>query len=655
VLVEAECIQPLLEDFYRLTRIPMAVIDVAGRVVAGAGWQDVCLDFHRAHPETCANCIASDVELTRGVPPGEFRMYKCKNGMWDVATPLIVGGEHVANVFSGQFFFDDEPLDAEGFRAQARQYGFDEEQYMAALEQAPRLSREAVKTGMAYLTKLAGLICSVGYKNLELGRALDDREQLMKSLRESEEMLKRAQAIAHLGSWELDLIGGRLHWSDESYRIFGLEPQEFGATYETFLSFVHPDDRRAVDEAYSGSVRDGKASYEITHRIVRRGTEEVRWVHEKCEHVRDADGRIIRSMGMVHDITEQRQAEEEIRHKQKLESVGLLAAGVAHDFNNLLVGMLGNASLAQQQLDPAHPIGDLLEEVVRSAQRAADLTRQLLAYAGKGKFVIERIDLSSFAEEMVGLLGRTISKKIAVRLDLSRDLPPVEADRGQIQQVFMNLLINAAEAIGTNAGAIEVRTRALHASAEQLRGGLGGAEAPAGDYVRLDVSDDGPGMTEDVRRRIFDPFFTTKFHGRGLGLAAVGGVVRSHRGVIQVTSQPGHGTRFTIFFPAGRRKPLHSRAERAVGSIRGTESILVVDDEDRVRALACKALEHYGYSAIGVSGGAEALEILQGDCRVDAVLLDANMPVLSGAELTPLLHQVRPEVRIVLSSGFGES
>jgi PAS domain S-box-containing protein len=451
-------LQPLMQDFYRLTGVPMSIIDLKGKVLVGAGWQKVCLEFHRANEESCCNCIESDLHLTERIAPGEFRLYKCKNNMWDVATPLIIGGQHAGNVFSGQFFFDDEPIDYEFFRTQARRYGYDEQQYLDALQLAPRLSRSTVQAGMAYLVKCAQFLSLLGLRNRELAQTVTERDILMRGLRESDERLRKAQAIAHVGSWELDLATDRLTWSDEVYRIFGLQPQEFKATYEAFLERIHPEDREAVNAAYMGSVREGRDSYEITHRVIRNATGEIRWVHEKCEHLRDSSGAIIRSIGMVQDITEQKQAEEQLRHKQKLESLGLLAAGVAHDFNNLLVAVIGNASLAREQLGSSHPVGEILDGIITAGQRAADLTRQMLAYAGKGRFIVQSVDLNGLVREISGIVQASFSKKIALSLSLDDNLPLIQGDPGQLQQVLMNLMINAAEAIGDNAGLVAVRT-----------------------------------------------------------------------------------------------------------------------------------------------------------------------------------------------------
>ena len=316
-IIDSAAIQSLVEDFFSLARVPMGLIDLKGNVLAGVGWQDICTKFHRQHPETRRHCIESDTRLSAGIQEGEYKLYKCMNNMWDAATPIMVGGRHFGNLFIGQFFFDGELPDFGMFRSQAAKYGFHEEEYVAALEAVPRISRETLDTAMAYFTKLAAMISRLSYSNIKLARILAERETLMHSLRGSEQRLARAQEIACLGSWELDLVDNRLSWSDEVYRIFGMKPREFDANYEAFLRAVHPDDRAAVDAAYSGSLREGRDSYEIEHRVVRRSDGQIRIVHEKCEHIRDESGRIVKSVGMVHDITERKRAEVALRESEE--------------------------------------------------------------------------------------------------------------------------------------------------------------------------------------------------------------------------------------------------------------------------------------------------------------------------------------------------
>ena len=303
-IIDSLVIQSMMDDFYRVARIPMSIIDLNGKVLVKVGWQDICVKFHRGHSETCKHCIESDMRLSAGIPKGEFRLYKCLNHMWNQATPLFVCGKHMGNVISGQFFFDDEPIDYDLFRSQARKYGFDENEYIAALESVPRLSRSHVKAGMSFLMKIADVISNASYDNITLAQSLAERDALMVSLRESREDLNRAQAVAQTGSWRMDVRRNELTWSDETYRIFRI-PEGTSLTYEEFLSTVHPEDREYVDRKWSAALRG--EPYEIDHRIIVGDT--VKWVREKAELEFDGEGLLLGGFGTVQDITERKLAE----------------------------------------------------------------------------------------------------------------------------------------------------------------------------------------------------------------------------------------------------------------------------------------------------------------------------------------------------------
>jgi PAS domain S-box-containing protein len=362
------------------------------------------------------------------------------------------------------------------------------------------------------------------------------------------------------------------------------------------------------------------------------------------------------AMALITDITERKKAEERLWQAQKLESIGLLAAGVAHDFNNLLVGVIGNASIAQQLLPLGHDAVELLQSVLSSGEQLAHLTRQMLAYSGKGRFVVEPLKLSDLIPEMSSLIEPSISKKIALQFELERDLPLVEVDRGQMQQVFMNLVLNAAEAIGSDAGLISVKTGLQFVDQAYIRRNPGAAELHPGNYVCLEVRDTGCGMDEATKARIFDPFFTTKFTGRGLGLAAVAGIVRGHKGAITVGSAPGKGSRFTVLIRAAEGAPVVLPVAASGADLHGTGTILVVDDEAGVRLMTEKALEHYGYKVLVAAGGLAAIDVFKrfpGD--ISLVVLDLSMPGMGGEEALPELRKLRPNVKIVVSSGYGEA
>lgn len=352
----------------------------------------------------------------------------------------------------------------------------------------------------------------------------------------------------------------------------------------------------------------------------------------------------------------QKQFDERMQHAQKLESLGVLAGGIAHDFNNLLVAVLGYADLALRQMQPMAPGRDCLREIVKAAERAADLCRQMLAYSGKGQFIIEDIDLRTLLDEMVHLLKTTISKKVLLNLKLERHLPPLRGDATQLRQVVMNLVMNASEAIDDQSGVISIATGALHCTKSYLRDTFLDENLPEGLYVWLEVSDTGSGMDEAMRLRIFDPFFTTKFTGRGLGLAAVMGIIRGHRGAINVYSEPGKGTTFKVLFPAVPSGEFHALApSSSADPYRGTGTVLLVDDEETVRALGAVMLEKLGFTPLVAADGLEALDLYQAHREeITLVILDLTMPRLNGEETYRELRQRDPDVRVILTSGYSE-
>lgn len=357
------------------------------------------------------------------------------------------------------------------------------------------------------------------------------------------------------------------------------------------------------------------------------------------------------------DVTERRRFNERLQQTQKLESLGVLAGGIAHDFNNLLTGIMGNASIALDDLPAGIPVRSNLEAVVNASERAAALTRQLLAYAGKGRFVIERFDLSDLVREITSLVQTSIPKTVQLRLEPQQALPCIEGDAAQIQQLIMNLVINAAEAVEEG----KTETVLITTSLEQVNQAyIDQMVAPngisPGGYVTLEVRDAGCGMDPATLSRIFDPFFTTKFTGRGLGLAAVMGIVRGHRGALHVDSAPGKGSSFKVLFPASEGPPARLERSSPEKSLAGQGTILVIDDEDAVRQTAKSALESYGYNVVVAENGKEGVDLFYAlNDEVAAVLLDMTMPVMSGEEALMRLKSVRRGVPVVLSSGYDEA
>ncbi|HEU4698666.1 MAG TPA: PAS domain S-box protein [Gemmatimonadales bacterium] len=421
-----------------------------------------------------------------------------------------------------------------------------------------------------------------------------------------------------------------------------------------WLEAVHPEDVERARAWAREALREGRET--DTEFRLRRGRDGVyRWHRAHAGPIR-IDGEVVKAVNLAIDVEDQRRAEEALRQAQKLESIGVLAGGVAHDFNNLLTGIMGNVGLAARMLPPESVgrVMPLLQEALKAGERAADLTRQLLAYAGKGRFVIEPVDACRFLPEAAGFLRASVPANVELRFDLPERCPPVEADRGQLQQLVVNLVTNAAEAIGGAPGTVTIGVRAEWLEAERLARTFPAAALAEGPYLLLEVRDTGSGMDAETLGRIFDPFFTTKFMGRGLGLPAVLGIVRGHRGGLAVESAPGRGSTITVALPVA---PSASDAPRPPASAPPARPlVLVADDEDGIRGVARAILEEHGYDVVLAADGRAAVErfAAQPD-RIAVVLLDLTMPVLGGREAADAIWRLRPAARIVVTSGYGDT
>jgi CheY-like chemotaxis protein len=341
--------------------------------------------------------------------------------------------------------------------------------------------------------------------------------------------------------------------------------------------------------------------------------------------------------------------EEELRDP----SLAVLAGGIAHDFNNLLTGILGNANLARLESPPGSPAVPYLDQIEQICLRAAELCKQMLAYAGKGRFAIEPLDLNRLIADMTHLLQVTISGTAMLNLRLAPRLPPVRGDASQLRQVVMNLVINASEALADVGGLIELATEVVQIDGDFARDNSTDAEVLDGECILLEVRDNGTGMTEDVKARVFDPFFTTKFTGRGLGLAAVQGIVRGHGGAIAVQSEPGRGSTFRVFLPRAKEMA-HTMppADAANGTWRGEGTVLIADDEEAVRLTAARMMEALGFQVVLAAGGAEAIDRFRAAPEAFRLaLVDLTMPQLSGEEVVRQLRKVRADLRVLLMSG----
>lgn len=1039
-VIDAQTVQALMDDFFGLTNIGVGIIDLQGKVLVATGWQEICTKFHRAHPETCRYCVESDTELSGPLEQGAFKLYRCKNNMWDIATPIFVGGKHLGNLFLGQFLFEDEAPDYEVFRSQARRYGFDEQQYLAALDKVPRWSRQTVDTAMAFYTKLAGMLSTLSYSNIKLARSLAEQERLLNSLRESEQryravvdnievgisvlnpdmqivevnkafkryyphvqpgcgqicyeqyndpprsgpcsycpcvltlrdgkvheeitetpagsetrcyhlisspikdpqgqvqyvielvedITKRKQAeeqirraerryrrlfehaplmyvitrneqgvpfisdcnesflkslgylrddvvgqplanfysptstadllegggyaralagefligerqllrrdgsviptllytapevdtsgqvigtcamfvditeqkkaeeallrseaqlsdaltMAHLGHWEYDAIKDLFTFNDHFYRIFRTTVEQVGgytmSSADYARRFVHPDDAALVADEIRNTLRttDPNFQRQLEHRMV-YADGEIGHMTVRYFVVKDEFGRTVGTYGVNQDITNRKKAEEALRSEreqllsifesinevilvidpttyeilyankftedlygkklkgeicyealdgfdrpcghcaidnvmelqgkpyqreyhnpvlnrdflatdrmirwsdgrdvkfqiavditerklaeqekenlrsqllqaQKMEAVGTLAGGIAHDFNNLLQVASGYSELLLQQKnkDDAE-YADLLR-IFQAAKNGAELVHSLLTFSRKVEPRLTVLNLNTQIIHVDKLLRRTIPKMIAIRLDLSSDLADINADPTQMEQILMNLAINASDAMPDGGSlTISTRTETIDEAYCKLHAG-----ATPGEHAVLAVTDTGHGMDKTTVEHIFEPFYTTKEIGRGtgLGLAMVYGIVTQHGGHIVCNSEMGRGTTFSIYLPA-----VPAAAEPAVESSGempafGTETILLVDDEDLIRELGSRILERSGYTVLTAANGEEALSVyLRQKEHIALIILDLIMPTMGGKDCLKELLRINPQAKILIASGY---
>jgi two-component system, cell cycle sensor histidine kinase and response regulator CckA len=354
---------------------------------------------------------------------------------------------------------------------------------------------------------------------------------------------------------------------------------------------------------------------------------------------------------------QKKQIESQMLHVQKLESLGVLAGGIAHDFNNILMAIIGNADLALMTMTSSQSSSNYIHEIKHAARRAADLAHQMLAYSGKGHFIIEPLDINKAICEITALLDVSVSKKASLNLELTDDLPLVKADSTQLCQIIMNLVINASEAIEDNNGNINIQTGVVDCNRSFFSKAWIDDKLPEGQYVFVQVTDTGCGMDKDTQSKLFEPFFTTKFTGRGLGMSAVLGIIRGHKGTITVHSEPGKGSTFTVYLPAAdcsENSPL-TQAVSEQSCLNMTGTILLVDDEEIIRHMVSTMLEMFGFKVVMASDGIEAIErYKENAAEIVCVLLDLTMPRMDGEQTFLQLRQMSPDLPIIISSGFGE-
>lgn len=644
--VRAELLDPeswglVLEEYAHTVGLAVALTDVEQDLIGTCHNPRPVWSLARsARPEWtgCTFCLPPSgcTAVADALRTSQPVLTRDQAGLAHVAIPLSLGDRHLGALIAGQVF--DQHPESLPLKRVARELGLSASRLSHLSSQQAPVSRATLKVygdllftlGQAFLRQRYGAIVE---------RKLIETNRLFRLL---------VEGVKDYALFTVDAAGRVTSWNSGAERLLGYTEAEM-VGHEFSRIFTAED------------VRDGVPGKELKAAASEGRADADRW------HLRKDGSRVFvsgvvailagegdsREFGkIIRDVTEQRTAEAALLQAQKLESLGVLAGGIAHDFNNLLTGILGNASLVLDNVSPLDAHRPNLEDIVASSERAAALTNQLLAYAGKGRFLITRFDLFELILEILHLIEASIPKKVRLQLEPDPDLPLVEADASQIQQIVMNLVINAAESIGAEGGTIRISTGVAGVSAaDRLK---------PGRSVYMEVRDSGGGMDEATQATIFDPFFTTKFAGRGLGLAAVLGIIRGHKGRIEVESVPGEGSTFSVFLPALEADSI--KTQKAPSSLdlqstsAGRGAILIVDDEPIVLRTAKAMLERRGYSVLVARNGLEAVEVFrQGPAEIAGVLLDMAMPIMGGEEAFRRIREIRPDVPILVVTGYSEA
>ena len=515
------------------------------------------------------------------------------------------------------------------------------------------------KDGTEFLAELSASLIrdeeDVPSAFLTLVRDISERSRIEQALRNSEMLLRESQRVARLGHYVFDIAADRWSSSEALSEVFGISVS-YEKTLASWLELIHPEDQPVMQRYFAEHVLGEGNAFDRAYRIVRRSDGETRDVHGLGQIQYDGDGQPVGVFGTIQDITAQKRAEEarsqledRLRQAQKLEAIGLLAGGVAHDLNNLLTPILGNAELALLDGDLQPERRRQLGQILEAGRRAQDLVRQLMAFGRKQTLQVQALDLNRAIHDFEGLLRRTLREHIELVLDLRATAPVVRADRGQVEQVLMNLAINAQDAM-PHGGTLRIGTSDVPPEAAAT------AELPQGRYVRLWVEDSGAGIPFEAQKRVFEPFFTTKEKGRGtgLGLATVYGIVRQHDGDIRLTSEEGLGTTFEVHLPADDATAAVSPPSSKPSSLpRGGETILVAEDDPQARDSTRALLEYLGYDVICGGDVEDVIRLaVDADRTIQLLLTDVIMPRMNGVQVYERLRGHLPALRVVYMSGY---
>lgn len=663
-LIEISTIQELADAHFAFTGMPIGIVDALdGSILVAAGWQDICTRFHRVNPSSLASCKESDEYIKKHLVGGEACAYRCKNGLWDIGVPIIVGNRHLATIFLGQFFYEGESVDRGFFISQAEKHGFDLPEYLAALDRVPVLPEKKVERIISYNKSFTAFIVELAERSL---RNAEVEEELRLAHSELEKRVAERTA-------QLEITAEGLRKSEKKYRTLFEKSKD--------AIFISDSERRIFDmnqagEELFGYSREELRVLDLVKLYCNEDDRDLLWneVHRQgfvndfevemkrkdgrkilanvsMTMLRDDSGRISGYQGIIHDMTERKKLEQQLLMAQKMESVGILAGGVAHDFNNLITAISGYGEILMEGMPEDDAAShECVTNILNAADRASQLTRGLLAFSRRQIITPKPVQVNSLIKTTSKLIERIIGEDIHFTTNLCPTNLMIKADPGQIEQVLMNLATNARDAM-PDGGTLSIATAELAVE----RGSEKSYDLPApGKYAVVSMADTGTGMNEQTLKKIFEPFYTTKEVGKGtgLGLAVVHGIAKQHNGSILVHSEPGRGTTFELLLPVIEMGDLNDESTATRQNGREMDTLLLAEDDETVAVYMNRILERAGYKVILAGDGEEAVERFKEHDDISLVLSDVVMPRMNGKELLDQIRQMKPDVKAIFVSGY---
>ncbi len=661
-MFDLSLLSDLLNKFEHSCGVPILVVDPDNNLLGESSYNRLCDQFHHKHPETKKKCMLFDGNNRFESIGNDHELCKCGNNFWHIVFPLLLEDHPIAMFFVGPFLIEEEDRSFDRFKAWAKRFDFDESDYLSTLQSVPVVPRSQIEQLRNTFHLITQSILTIGKTNLKLKRKIDQHQQVQDKLKANEKRFRTIYELLPVGYQSLDEEGRYLEVNQKWLTQFGYRREEvIGKWFGDFL----PDDHKIMFKQGFENIKSGCQISNVQYQFFRKDGVLADIILNGVIET-DSNGNFKRTHCELHDISqhiaiekERKQVETRLEEAKRLESLSQLAGGVAHDFNNLLTGVIGNVNMAMDDLPANSNIQKYLTEIEGAARKAALLSQKMLAYSGKIHILLEPIRLSEYIHANIGEIQSLIPDNIKLIVDLEASLPSIHGAQEQIQQMVQALVSNAAEAFEGKQGKIRLKTgfEQLTSIPEEKTYGI--PDPPAGDYVYLQIQDDGVGMSGEVQAKLFDPFFTTKFTGRGLGMSAVLGIVRGHNGFLKIHSKPQLGTTIQVWLPVkdSSRKQSESTEATVPPSQEPSHdlqpTILVVDDEPVILRMTERALRMSGYTSITAGNGHDALEIYRKlDGKIQLVVLDLAMPDMDGAEVFSRIREMNPSAKVLMISGY---